>query len=120
MCEHFADTVISTNIDCYTQARIWLQDLQDAGLVISGIPIKLHTLQEKSNLIRNIDQCLIAYNQWVNKHQPSYALTYTPEVLTQAAQLEHTAWRGPDQPRLPLSATDIDQRLLENSDLKNL
>ena len=109
---------MAANIDCYTQARVWLQDIQDAGIIISCIPIKLHTLQEKSELIRNIDQCLIAYNQWVNKHQPSYALTYTPEVLTQAAQLEYTAWRGSDHTRSALTHTDITPLQLAHSDLK--
>jgi len=61
---------------------------------------------------------LIAYNQWVNKHQPSYALTYTPEVLTQAAQLEYTAWRGPDHTRSALTHTDITPLQLAHSDLK--
>ena len=109
---------MAANIDQYTQARIWLQDIQDAGIIISGIPIKLHTLKEKSELIRNIDQCLIAYNQWVNQHQPSYALTYSPQVLTQAAQLEYAAWRGPDQLRTALSHTDITPLQLAHSDLK--
>lgn len=111
---------MNTHIECYTKARIWLQDLQDAGIIINGVPIKLHTLQEKAEVVRNIDKCLLTYNAWVNDRQPTWAIPYHPQTLQTAALVEHTAWRGPDQLRLPMSAADMDPTLLENSDLKNL
>lgn len=111
---------MATHVELYTQARIWIQDLQDAGVVINGIPIKLHTLQEKAHIVKNIDQCLLSYNVWVNEYQPSWAISYRPETLQQAALLENTAWRGPQQSRLPFTAADMDLKLLRNSDLKDL
>jgi hypothetical protein len=110
---------MAAHIDRYTLVREWLQEIEDAGVLHSCIPIKLHTLQEKSELIKNIDQCLITYNQWVNQNQPSYALTYSPEVLTQAAQLEYATWRGPDQSRTALTHTDIAPLRLAHSDLQS-
>lgn len=111
---------MADNVENYTRARIWLQDLQDAGIMVNGIPIKLHTLQEKADIVKNIDQCLLSYNGWVNQHQPTWAIPYRPETLQTAALLEHTAWRGPEAPRLAWSGADMDPKLLSNSDLKDL
>jgi hypothetical protein len=58
----------------------------------TGIPIKLHTLKQKAEIVTNVDQCLLAYNRWVHNTQPTYALPYQPEALTQAALLEHQTW----------------------------
>jgi hypothetical protein len=110
---------MKTNIDTYSQARMFIQDLQDTGIVISGIPIKLHTLHEKAELISNIDQCLLNYNKWVSVAQPTYAIAYHPETLTQAAQLEYAAWTSPETAsKSLLTYNDIPKKQLELSDLK--
>ena len=83
---------MKNNFKLYHNCRTYIQELQNNGIMISGIPIKLHTLKEKSNLISNIDQCLIGYNNWVNNYRPSYAIAYHPETMTQVAQLEHQSW----------------------------
>jgi hypothetical protein len=105
------------NIDQYTQARIYIQDMQDAGIMISGIPIKLHTLKQKAKLIKNIDQCLIQYNNWARAEQRDYVLTYTPEGLTETAQLEHSSWVRGGEGTL-LTYTDLQKERLMLSDLK--
>jgi DNA mismatch repair ATPase MutL len=105
------------HIDLYSQCRIFIQDLQDAGIMISGIPIKLHTLKEKSKLITNIDQCLINYNKWISYTQPSFALEYRPETLDRLAELEHTSWVK-SQSGTALTYTDINQERLMLADLK--
>jgi hypothetical protein len=109
---------MTLNIEKYTQVRIWLQDLQDAGVIVNGIPIKLHTLQEKAAVVKNIDQCLLGYNHWVGEHQPQWAIPYHPETLQQTALLEHTAWRGPES--AALTHNTLNTKLLRNSDLKDL
>lgn len=104
------------NIDLYTQCRIDIQDLQDLGVLVSGVPIKLHTLQQKTQLIANADQCLLAYNQWTEKNPSSYAIKYTPTELTQVAALEQSKWsKGHGN---QLSCTDISEQKLLSSDLK--
>lgn len=109
---------IKLNIDDYTQCRIFIQDLQDDGIVMSGIPIKLHTLKEKADLITNIDQCLLNYNKWIGINQPSYAISYHPETLTQAAQLEHTNWTSAVSANKSLiTYNDIPKKQLALSDL---
>lgn len=110
---------IKLNINDYTQCRIFIQDLQDDGIIISGIPIKLHTLKEKAKLITNIDQCLLNYNKWIGINQPLYAIGYHPETLTQAAQIEYTNWTSTDSANKSLMThNDIPNKQLALSDLK--
>ena len=108
---------MSDSIDIYTKCRIYIQDLQDQGVLVSGIPIKLHTLTEKSNLISNINQCLTYYNKWVGHHCPSYAVSYSPQELTRVAMIESKQWTDGNN-RARLTHDDIPARLLLNSDLK--
>ena len=108
---------MKSNIDNYTTARIFIQDMQDAELLTSGIPIKLHTLQEKAQLITNVDQCLLHYNNWVNTTQSPYALAYKPEHLTEIARLENTVWNNSPGKTSLLTYNDIDQVQLNLSDL---
>lgn len=112
---------IKFNIDNYTQCRIFIQDLQDEGIIISGIPIKLHTLKEKVDLITNIDKCLLNYNKWIGINQPLHAIAYHPEELTQVAHLEYASWTSKDSINKSLiTYDDISKKQLELSDLKSI
>jgi hypothetical protein len=104
------------NIDRYTNARIEIQDLQDDGILVSGIPIKLHTLQQKAQVITNISQCLEYYNSWVRQNNSSNAIPYQPATLNKIAQIEQSSWTlgiG-----TTLSYDDISEQQLLTSDLK--
>ena len=109
-------TFIKNNIELYTNCRNFIRDLKLAGVMINEIPIKLHTLKQKADIISNIDQCLLSYNKWVGKVQPSYALPYTPAELTQVAQIEHNSWTK-DTGSL-LTYNDVSKNQLLLSDLK--
>ena len=106
------------NLELYTECRVALQDLQDDGILVSGIPIKLHTLQEKAGLIKNIGECLTYYNQWVIQTQPQYAIAYESKTLSEAAQLEHSKWATNNLTNSILSTVDVDPIKLLSSDLK--
>ena len=107
------------HIEMYTQARIYIQDMQDHGIMMSGIPIKLHTLKQKAKLISNIDQCLLNYNNWVAVKQPSYAISYQPDTLEKTAQIEHSSWASDDTvPKSLLTYNDVPKSVLALSDLK--
>lgn len=120
---HFSDEekeFMKNNIELYTQTRIKIQDLQDDGILVSGIPIKLHTLKEKAQLISNIPQCLEYYNHWVGVNRPSYALAYRPETLAQTALLEHSSWSTAEGNVVSkLTSSDISQEQLLLSDLRS-
>ena len=107
---------MADNIDLYTKCRVDIQDLQDLGVLVSGVPIKLHTLQQKTQLIANVSECLLSYNKWTQQNPTPYAVPYTPEHMTQVAQLEHTTWTHGHGSRL--SYNDISEQKLLGSDLK--
>lgn len=107
------------NINAYTSARGKIQDMQDAGLLVSGVPIKLHTLAEKSKVVHNLEHCLDTYNKWIVNKNPSYALPYTQETLLQIATSEKSKWQfGNIDTSSLLSYNDIDKDSLKSSDLK--
>jgi hypothetical protein len=105
---------IAQHIETYSRSRIELQDLQDQGVLVSGIPIKLHTLTEKAKLIRNIDQCLEYYNNWIGVKQPTFAVQYNPDTLNNMAQLEYSKWNSIDR---NLTIT-VPSKLILQADLK--
>ncbi len=105
------------NISLYSACRVQIQDLQDSGVLVSGIPIKLHTLKEKAKLIHNIADCLIHYNRWVAVNQPLQAVGYEPETLNRAAELEYQKWKSPNAGSR-LTYTDVPREKLAWSDLK--
>lgn len=109
---------MKVNIDQYTRCRIDLQDLQDTGIIVSGIPIKLHTLQQKTQLIANAPECLNYYNSWICQNPTEFALPYTADKLNQIAALEHKSWTS-DQGN-KLSFNDISKQQLLLSDLKEV
>ena len=107
---------MADNIDLYTKCRVDIQYLQDLGVLVSGVPIKLHTLHQKTQLIANIPECLLSYNKWAQQNSTPYAVSYTPEHMTQVAQLEHITWTHGHGNRL--SHGDISKQKLLGSDLK--
>jgi hypothetical protein len=107
---------MKSNIDLYTACRIDIQDMQDQGILVSGVPIKLHTLQQKTKLISNAPQCLEYYNNWARSATANFALTYTPAEMTNIAALEHSAWCA-DTGRA-LTHNDITRQKFLLSDLK--
>jgi hypothetical protein len=107
---------MTSNIDLYTRCRVDIQDLQDQGVLVSGVPIKLHTLHQKTQLIANSAECLSYYNSWAHSNSVDYALPYTPDEMTRTAQLEHQTWTQ-DQGN-QLTYNDISQQKLLQSDLK--
>lgn len=106
------------HIDLYTNCRVALQDLQDTGILVSGIPIKLHTLKEKAGIIKNVGECLAYYNQWVTVNQPAYAIPYDPKSLTEAAQIEYSNWTTHNLTGSLLTNADVETAKLLLSDLK--
>lgn len=114
---HEEKQFIKDHITVYTQCRIFLQDLQDNGILVSGIPIKLHTLKEKVQVISNVDQCLLAYNKWARSSCRDFALFYEPKDLNDAALIEYNRWNTGSL-RSKITAQDIDPTLLLASDLK--
>lgn len=51
----------------YIKSYQAIDELVEHKILVTGVPIKLQTMMEKRRLIRNFDQCVEAYNQWVAK-----------------------------------------------------
>lgn len=110
---------IKDNIDLYTSARVAIQDMQDTGLMVSGIPIKLQTLAEKSKVVHNLEHCLDTYNKWVSYTNPTYAVEYNPAEIVDRALLENKSWKfGNIDTSSQLTYNDVDSQTLGHSDLK--
>ena len=58
---------VNKNIESYVDTSNQLNALVDNGFLVSPIPIKLQTLKEKKEIIKNYNECIIWYNEWVNK-----------------------------------------------------
>jgi hypothetical protein len=96
-----------------------MQDLQDSGILVSGIPIKLHTMSDKSKIIHNLGNCLDTYNKWITHNNPQYAIGYDPADIADIARVEYNSWKfGRVDTSSLLSYNDIDVEILKKSDLK--
>jgi hypothetical protein len=59
---------LSTNLPAYKNTINYMEELQDDGFLISGVPLKLQSLQEKKQIIKNFNECVTWYNEWVDKN----------------------------------------------------
>jgi len=72
---------LTKNIDTYLDTNSQLVDLVDKGFLVTNVPLKLQSLKEKKLIIKNFDQCIEWYNQWVEKN--NFGTVYsTPELDT--------------------------------------
>ena len=79
---------LSKNIDTYKNTQAQIEKLKEDGIMITGVPIKLQSLREKQMIIKNFDQCVSWYNQWVEKN--NYGKIYTLDQLDlMSQQQEH-------------------------------
>jgi hypothetical protein len=72
-----------------------INDLVTRKALTTAIPIKLNTLLEKRLLIKNFDQCVDVYNQWMtDPHSEICGLgnTYDPDSIDFETQKEITHW----------------------------
>lgn len=113
---------MKTNIDLYSSCRVFIQDLVEDGIMVSGIPIKLHTLNEKAKIVGNVTQCLENYNKWVRLAPPSVpAVTYSPTILEETSQMEQLSWhKTVDQTNASLFGNTLPDFKLLKSDLQQL
>lgn len=88
----------------YVRSRQHIQELVDHKILVTGIPIKLQTMTEKRQLVRNWVEVIDWYNHWVNSTGCGKVYNDT-EMLTYAAN-EIRSYRASDQPPYPKTAVD--------------
>lgn len=69
-----------------------IDELVQNKILVTGVPIKLQTMMEKRQLIRNFDQCAEAYNHWVVK--TGIGVLYTDSDIKQLALDEISHWHS--------------------------
>jgi hypothetical protein len=52
----------------YRKAQKSIQHMVNLGLMVTGLPIKKHTFAEKKFLIKNFDECIFVYNNWIDSN----------------------------------------------------
>jgi hypothetical protein len=58
---------LDKNFETYANTKLQITKLVNDGFLVTGIPLKLQSLKEKRSIIKNFDQCVRWYNEWVQQ-----------------------------------------------------
>jgi len=95
---------LENNINNYTKASESIRQMHKLGILVSGIPIKKQTLREKRYMIKNFNQCVDAYNDWIAQN-PSIGQPFVDNSLAIANEKQSKIWSpGPTTSTTALSA----------------
>jgi hypothetical protein len=83
---------LQKNSALYTNSCNAIDELVGHKIMPTRIPIKLQTMMEKRRLIRNFDQCVEVYNNWVAEKGIGDA--YTHSEITQSSMNEIGQWHA--------------------------
>jgi len=81
---------LSNNLSVYQDTAEQIENLTKLGFLVTGVPVKLQTLHEKKQVVRNFDQTVEWYNAWVEK--TGQGKPYTDTQITQGIQTENAHW----------------------------
>ena len=83
---------VRQNVGKYVNGYKAINELVHHKILVTGVPIKLQTMMEKRQLIRNFDQCAEAYNQWVK--ESGVGDPYTDSDIKKLALNEIKDWHS--------------------------
>jgi hypothetical protein len=86
---------VSAHKDRYIDAWKSTWKMVDLGIMVTGVPIKKQTFKEKQLMIKNFDQCVATYNEWLLKN-PSIAEPIDDASMKEAMDKERKAWTNTD------------------------
>jgi hypothetical protein len=81
-------TFLKDNIKPYQLITNQINELVDNGFLVDGVPIKLQSLSEKQSIFKNFEECIIWYNDWVNKN--NFGTPYSLEQLNEFSKIEES------------------------------
>ena len=84
---------LKAQLPAYHKTLDELDNLITNKILVTGIPIKLQSLKEKKHIIKNFDQCIEWYNQWVTVN--NYGKLYSADELDSLAQTEEVRLGAP-------------------------
>lgn len=76
----------------YLKAKKAIDELVQNKIMVTPVPLKLQTFLEKKLLIRNFDQTVEWYNEWVDHNQ--IGKPYTCQQINQKIQSEIAGWHA--------------------------
>lgn len=77
---------LDKNLSSYRNTSMQLDSLITDGFLVTSVPIKLQSLSEKKEIVKNFDQCILWYNSWVDKNQ--FGNKYSVEALNDISDQE--------------------------------
>ena len=78
---------LETNLNTYLTSNSQILKLVDDGFLVTGVPLKLQSLKEKKLIIKNFDQCIGWYNEWVTKNNFGTVISDTETVIVDEEKL---------------------------------
>ena len=81
---------LSSNLSVYQETSMQIENLTKLGFLVTGVPVKLQTLHEKRQVVKNFDQTVEWYNAWVEK--TGQGEPYTDTQINQGIQTENSHW----------------------------
>jgi hypothetical protein len=91
---------LATNSKKYTDAWKSTWKMVQLGIMVTGVPIKKQTFKEKQLMIKNFDQCVSTYNEWLLKN-PNIAKPIDETTMKETMDNERKVWTNTDNSLLP-------------------
>jgi hypothetical protein len=82
---------VKHNLKNYLTVNQSIKRMIELGILISPVPIKKQTLKEKKFIVKNFDECVAVYNNWI-EHNPNIGEPITDENIEQANDREKSVW----------------------------
>jgi len=76
----------------YSGTNCAISDMVEKKIMISPPPIKKQTLAEKKFIVKNFEQCLEVYNQWI-KINPTVGNPVEMDLMNSFAAIERNNWK---------------------------
>lgn len=116
-CNSHLQNFALKNRSAYERAHKSMLRMQELDIMISAPPIKKQTLSEKIRTVKNFDQCVDTYNQWLQSNSEVGAEPVTQSSIDQQIRVEESFWRDlSDRSVLKHVESTIDQSEYQNDD----
>jgi len=77
----------------YAMAKATIDQMISLGIMVSGPPIKKQTLDDKHQIIKNFDQLITVYNQWID-HNPGIGEPIDSDKIQSQISTESDFWNS--------------------------
>jgi hypothetical protein len=98
----------NNNREKYLNARGAIEKMHQLGILTSTMPIKKQTMLEKKHIVKNFNQCVDVYNNWVQHHLDIAQPVDLAELQSQG-EIERDFWK----PKLALESAGSSVQLIK-------